>query len=82
MTLCFPGEEGCKESVSSSKESKSATESEAHHCLCSMVCHNLFIAFPTYKTSNPVIVIAETSHHFTTTIYPQVIISLDKPPII
>ncbi len=88
VNVCFPSEESCNDSVTSSVEShsnsaeKSSQDSEGHHCLCSMVCHNLFINFPTYTTTIPVIVISKAPYVFTSAIYPQIILSLDKPPII
>lgn len=90
VNICSANDVNCEDSSNrveqahskSASAEKSSTDTDSHHCLCSMVCHNLYISFPTYTTSSPVIVISEAPHVFKPAIYPQIILSLDKPPII
>ena len=89
VNVCFSVEENCnkiiEKTITDSHKSipdKKTNNADGRHCLCSLVCHNLFITFPTSSTSPDVFVITETTHSFKSLFYPQVIISFDKPPTI
>ena len=88
VSVCFPSEIECVDlncdtiELSSKAPLKTTEKSESHHCVCSMVCHNLFVNFTASTSASPSIISLKKSFYFTQKIYPLVVLSLDKPPIV
>lgn len=88
VSVCFPSEVECVDidcdtTLLSSKAPVSKTEkNDNHHCVCSMVCHNMFMNFTVTDTPAPAFTALKKSFHFIPVFYAQVILSLDKPPIV
>ena len=66
----------------SSNTTSSKEQSEDHHCICSLSCNNLFVQYTTSASKNSSIIVSTASFVFIQITYPQVLISLDKPPIV
>lgn len=87
ISVCLSNDNGCDDrpnySASQDSHSQSSQEkAEDHHCICSMSCNNLFVECSALSTKRPSLIISKTQFAFTETNYPQVLLSLDKPPII
>jgi hypothetical protein len=86
ISVCLSNDNGCDDQVSYSKSlnstSSSQEQSEDHHCLCSLSCSNLFMQFSSISTKILPITYSSSSFSFIELTYPQVLISLDKPPIV
>ncbi len=88
INVCLSNDNICDDS-SSYTQSQSAQSStttlnanESKHCICSLSCHNLFDGFTSLQTKTIFIVISASPILFIQSVYPQVLISQDKPPII
>ncbi len=89
MSVCFPNDLDCidEHAKTSKVEEKSAKSNqtereESHHCVCSLSCHTMIVftledsnseVFSVFQLDNPLYSI---SH------YPQVTLSLEKPPTV
>lgn len=89
INLCFPNEVECSDASGTiQKTSQEKTQDrgqdrgEEHHCICSMTCHNLFLSFVIYESVEPHFSHSEVVFTYIPMTYPQVYLSLDKPPIV
>lgn len=90
ISICLSNDSGCDDqpgystcqNSESAPQSSSQDQNEDHHCLCSLSCHNLFLDFSTISNKPSSLIVSSTSFIFIQVAYPQVLISLDKPPIV
>lgn len=87
ISVCLPNDNGCDDRPGYTKSQSSNTtsskkQSEDHHCICSLSCHNLFVQYTTSTSKISSIIVSTASFVFNQITYPQVLISLDKPPTV
>lgn len=88
ISVCLSNDNGCddrpgfSQSNSSNAQSSSQEQNEDHHCICSLSCNNMFVEVSTVKSKISSIVISSSTFQYIQITYPQVLLSLDKPPII
>lgn len=91
MSVCFPNDVDCgddhrasKVELTKEKESKTnyASSKESHHCVCSLSCHNMFFDLYSDTPENIAISIFESNPVYLITFYPQITLSLEKPPTV
>lgn len=63
--------------------SKAASDDkENHHCLCSLTCHTLFMSISFAEVIHTFVVNYHNPIHYQEQFYPEVSISLEKPPTV
>ncbi len=88
VDVCFPNDIGCVETISakvdvnSQSNSHDNSTSEQHHCFCSISCHVMYFNFISHSSRLSPITKDSLSFDYIQIYYPQVFLSLDKPPIV
>jgi hypothetical protein len=84
----MPNENDCSDSTEYSSFEKSqahqdsSSQDEAHHCICSLSCHNLFVSFNSSESNSPMLMQEDLLFNHIQNSYQKVLISFDKPPLI
>lgn len=87
ISVCLSNDNGCDDRPSytksqSSNSTSSKEQNEDHHCICSLSCNKLFVEYATSKSKISSIIVSTSAFIFIQITYPQVLISLDKPPTV
>lgn len=88
ISVCLSNDNGCddrpgySQSTKTSSDSSSNDQGEDHHCICSLSCNNMFVQYSTESSKISSIIIPSVTFQYIQVTYPQVLLLLDKPPII
>ncbi len=91
IDVCLPNDTSCVDEHSTSpqisKDSDSKTKEtndskEQHHCICSLSCHNLFVDQLEADALSSPLLIKETAFDYVSSHYPQITLTLEKPPTV
>ena len=87
ISVCLSNDNGCDDRPGYTKSQRSNTtsskeQSEDHHCIRSLSCNYLFVKYTISISKNFSIIVSTASFVFIQITYPQVLISLDKPPTV
>ena len=87
ISICLSDDKGCEDlpgySIQVETSQSSAQEQNSnHHCLCSLSCNNLFLIISAIPKRIDFLILSSSSFVFIHTLYAEVHMALDKPPIV
>jgi hypothetical protein len=87
VSHCFAGEISCSSIESGYNQNPidcadANDVQDTHHCVCSLSCNNLFISISSVVTPTAYLIKLIKLTDYSLSLYPQIYLSLDKPPTV
>ena len=95
INTCFPNDYDCFEdsgppafitkivaSPLASDSVPASPEKESHYCICTMMCHTLFMSFNSIENFTSYLISHPEKYFYISQFYPEISYSLEKPPTV